>query len=276
MIHMDVKLYKITPISNLHVGSGAVNFGVVDNLIQRDALTGLPVVNASSLKGALREHFTRSTKNVKIDIGQIFGSPVKGSNRSPGSTRFFDANLLAIPVRSDKVPFFLATCPSVIKDLISKVTLFKIDLDGLDVLLEQLTNAAPLSVFNKGQEDALVEDLDGKTGLVEDLDGKKGLSQNISKLSPIFGNAPLLLVSDAQFKTLCDDNHLPVIARNYLNNGKSENLFYEQVIPRSSVLYFLMIEDKYKLPLDNEVIQIGANASVGYGFCLFNQLVSKA
>lgn len=263
MIHMDVKLYKITPISNLHVGSGAVNFGVVDNLIQRDALTGLPVVNASSLKGALREHFTRSTKNVKIDIGQIFGSPVKGSNRSPGSTRFFDANLLAIPVRSDKVPFFLATCPSVIKDLISKIELFDIKLDGLNVL----TNAAPLSVFNLGQKDALVEDLDGKTVLSQ---------INISKLPPIFGDAPLLLVSDAQFKALCDDNHLPVIARNYLNNGKSENLFYEQVIPRSSVLYFLMIEDKYKLPLDNEVIQIGANASVGYGFCLFNQLVSKA
>lgn len=267
---MKANLYTIKPISNLHVGSGVVNLGVVDNLVQRDVLTGLPNINASSLKGALREYFTHSAgedKEKKKVINKIFGSPVKGEERFPGSSRFFDANLLAIPVRSDKVPFFLATCPSVVRNLIDTVKLFEIKLDGLG-LLDKLAKEKPLSVFNLNQVGAFVEDLDKQTVLS---------TLNILKLPPLFGDAPLLLLSNEQFSTLCNDYHLPVIARNHLENGKSKNLFYEQVVPRFSVFYFVVIEEGNScFSVDGELIQIGANASIGYGFCKFARIASKS
>lgn len=51
------KAYIIKTKTNLHAGSGDTNFGVVDNEVQRDSITNLPVINSSSLKGAVRDHF---------------------------------------------------------------------------------------------------------------------------------------------------------------------------------------------------------------------------
>lgn len=52
-------VWLITAKTNLHVGNeNTSNYGLVDKLIQRDALTGLPCINSSSLKGALNEFFT--------------------------------------------------------------------------------------------------------------------------------------------------------------------------------------------------------------------------
>ena len=50
-----MKAYRVNIelITNLQVGNGEANFGVIDNLIQRDAATGFPCINASSLKGAM-------------------------------------------------------------------------------------------------------------------------------------------------------------------------------------------------------------------------------
>lgn len=81
---MKAHLYHIETISNLHVGSGEANEGVIDNLIQRDAITDLPVIHSSSLKGALREHF-KTSKVVKY----IFGSEANDTScREAGAFRF--------------------------------------------------------------------------------------------------------------------------------------------------------------------------------------------
>jgi len=49
------ELYIITARTNLHVGSGDEAYGLVENRVQRDVVTQLPNINASGLKGALRE-----------------------------------------------------------------------------------------------------------------------------------------------------------------------------------------------------------------------------
>ena len=38
---MTTRMYVINTLSNMHVGSGEVNYGVIDNLIQRDSVTNL-------------------------------------------------------------------------------------------------------------------------------------------------------------------------------------------------------------------------------------------
>ena len=63
---MTTRMYVINTLSNMHVGSGEVNYGVIDNLIQRDSVTNLPNINSSGLKGAIREYFKENENLVRI------------------------------------------------------------------------------------------------------------------------------------------------------------------------------------------------------------------
>lgn len=75
-----------------------------------------------------------------------------------------------------------------------------------------------------------------------------------------------------------DFEQLPVIARNKLDNGKSENLWYEEVVPAESRFVFFVsyddegIFDVFNTKIQEGVIQIGANGSIGYGFCKITNL----
>jgi CRISPR-associated protein Cmr4 len=67
---------------------------------------------------------------------------------------------------------------------------------------------------------------------------------------------------------------LPVVARNYLNDGISENLWYEEFVPREAVFGTIIqgpeaLMSTLRTHLDAKVIQLGANATVGNGYCLF-------
>ncbi len=72
---------------------------------------------------------------------------------------------------------------------------------------------------------------------------------------------------------LCSDEGLPIIARNRLENGESQNLWYEQVVPQETVFYTLMkVDEEFAEKLDKQIVQIGANATIGYGYCEFKKL----
>lgn len=76
------------------------------------------------------------------------------------------------------------------------------------------------------------------------------------------------------FHDLCSDDSLPIIARNCLENGESKNLWYEQVLPSHSVLGTIIVipnGDEFDL-LNGKIVQIGANATIGYGYCRFVKL----
>jgi CRISPR-associated protein Cmr4 len=77
-------------------------------------------------------------------------------------------------------------------------------------------------------------------------------------------------MNNKDFREICDDYHLPLIARNCLENGRSTNLWHEQVVPRESRFYFFLLKphhSKYELEFKKgDPVQIGGNASIGYGF----------
>jgi CRISPR-associated protein Cmr4 len=81
-------LYVETP---LHAGSGT-GLGAVDLPIQRERVTGYPLVQASGLKGALR-----SVAGEGSDVDIVFGP--KGHEHA-GAVSFGDARILIFPVRS--------------------------------------------------------------------------------------------------------------------------------------------------------------------------------
>ncbi len=75
--------FKITAKTNLHVGCGTDDYGIIDNLIQRDHITNLPVINSSSLKGALRA-FCEHKGGLNID--GVFGAKLRDTNNNNDSS----------------------------------------------------------------------------------------------------------------------------------------------------------------------------------------------
>ena len=84
-------------------------------------------------------------------------------------------------------------------------------------------------------------------------------------------------IDEAEFRDLADE--LPVIARNNLDNGISQNLWYEEVVPREALFGFtLLVPEKslnftfFAKRFENQVLQLGANATIGYGLCHLTKL----
>lgn len=279
--HYSKELFCIRTLSNLHVGSGSENYGVIDNLIQRDAATGFPCIHASSLKGAFREFFKNDMNMDDAFLDHVFGSD-KGASETaeeetekeensqpkkktkPGKYRFLQADIVSMPVRAMTLPYVNITCKSA--------------LDNIAHLLEGKT----FDNFNTFCSKAHGTIVDGihfilNSAAIEIETENKSLmfdnSVNFSTLKPYIGDHPGI-VTDETFVEAVSDFGLPVIARNQLNDGKSGNLWYEQVLPRETRLFFFVLVPKndphfndFKKYLSENFVQIGANASVGYGVC---------
>lgn len=222
-------VWLIIPQTNLHVGNESiVNFSVIDKAIQRDVTTGIPCINSSSLKGAIKEHLTYKAGDdaeKKDKIVKLFGSIKKSNESQKGSAVFFDATLLAIP--------------------------------------EQKTGGD--SPYKQVYDDVVIDAFLTKVSALGANVDKKNLLEKIEKKEKC---------DYKKFKELCSDDNLPIIARNCLENGESTNLWYEQVLPAQSVLATVIqtnnAEDLNEL--DNAIVQIGANATIGYGYCKFIKL----
>lgn len=91
------------------------------------------------------------------------------------------------------------------------------------------------------------------------------------KMPETYNGKEVKPISSEVFKSICDNDNLPIIARNTLDNGESKNLWYEQVLPAETVFYTIIQEegDVLKNALNKKIIQIGANATIGYGYCKF-------
>lgn len=82
-------------------------------------------------------------------------------------------------------------------------------------------------------------------------------------------------IRDKDFIDLCSDDNLPIIARNVLENGESKNLWYEQVLPAETVLYTLIDgrnDNTLETAINDKIVQIGAGATIGYGYSKFTNL----
>ncbi len=273
---MPTKIFIITTQTNLHVGSGDSNYGIIDNLVQRDTLTELPHINASSLKGALREYYENAlTETEKSKAISVFGSEPKPTNETDksqkGSHNFFEGNLLIMPVASNVGGYFRATTAERIQHLIN----FASKMSGT-ISAETLIDFKNITDIKVIREKPIVfsEDLDNFQGAVFLGDFEAVRQTKVSYPEAIVGSRIAIFHED-DFKILCNNEHLPVIARNQLENGMSKNLWYEQIVPRESRFFMLIqepSESSFSSDIEGKIIQIGANATVGYGYCEFKQI----
>jgi CRISPR-associated protein Cmr4 len=97
--------------TSLHAGSGS-GLGAVDLPIQRERVTGYPMVQSSSLKGRLRAECTERVPTAQAQmIEKIFGPDEEGRGHEfAGAFCPGDARLLLFPVRSLGDIFAWITC----------------------------------------------------------------------------------------------------------------------------------------------------------------------
>ncbi|MBR7161293.1 MAG: type III-B CRISPR module RAMP protein Cmr4, partial [Clostridia bacterium] len=128
---MNVKVYYIDCLTNLHVGSGDANFNIVDKEVEKDPVTGYPIVHASGIKGALREAYRKNHSEKETE--KIFGKPAtENESDTGGSYKFFDARFLYRPVRAQgSVPSVNVTTVEAIREFAQLTKAFGIDI-GLD------------------------------------------------------------------------------------------------------------------------------------------------
>lgn len=259
---MSVFIYKVRLITNMHAGSGDADIGIVDNLVQRDVVTDFPTVNSSGVKGALKEHCNRAGMENK-DIKYIFGDSIGGSSFE-GNYKFFALNLAAVPVRSNARPYYLAVSKQSLEDMIAFAKQFK------KKFVNSL-NLERISIQEKGK--AFVKKTAEKYERIEGLDavGNENIFDEIKELLSTEKDIALLENNDFLERM----RELPVIPRNHLDNGISKNLWYEQVVPKESIFYTAIVSDDESNKLEaalKEFVQIGANATIGYGITLFTEM----
>ena len=89
---MKAHLYKMTCLTNLHVGNGDVNYSIIDNEVEKDPVTGEAMIPSSGVKGALKVF---AEEKGFSEIAKVFGN----EQDNPGTYKFLSAGLLARPVR---------------------------------------------------------------------------------------------------------------------------------------------------------------------------------
>jgi len=164
----EIKPFFIKAITPLHVGSGS-DLGVVDLPIQRESHTGFPKIEASSLKGAIRQSFEdcakrKNRENDKIkemqkiqvvfgfdldekkdenykEIVEVFEETKKDKNGEEtkelkkdfsGALGFTDARILFFPVKSVKGVFAYITCPMVLERFQNDIKIYNENFDFLE------------------------------------------------------------------------------------------------------------------------------------------------
>lgn len=269
--------YLLKAFTNLHVGSGDTNYGVIDNLVQRDVVTELPTIHESGIKGALKEFFGYELKAQhensiqKAKENNPLIKHIFGYKDGDGKYRFYGGHLLTFPVRpSDGAMFLRATCPQLLKDLLDYAKVFGVVLPD-KAILEKLSNLNPNPsnpiVFDNKFHGKKIEYKEFSATFLPDLTIPEWLGGN-----------QLVIFDNSGLKKICGLNRLPVLARNSLQDGQSKNLWYEEIVPRQTVFYSFIfkteIVEDYDKTFESQLqksVQVGGNASIGYGVMKFEK-----
>ncbi|WP_456371337.1 type III-B CRISPR module RAMP protein Cmr4 [Thermodesulfatator atlanticus] len=279
-------LYAITPV---HAGAGQA-LKAVDLPIQRERHTAWPMVQASGIKGAIRDWCENTWQKNGFDkdlADRIFG-PQGEDEHFAGAVTVTDARLLLFPVRSNVAPFVHVTCPAVLKRFREELAL--LGQEGLkEISLPPVEGFIPLK-GEFSEEKILLEDMVVKK---ENNSAQKNVSwfnQNISAAEKI------ALVSDEVFGYLvrtATEVQAHIAIDDATGTAKEGSLRYQEYLPADSLLYFLAFFAEERKPnkksklFANDVanlvtnavsthLQIGGDFTLGKGICRVSWIAPKA
>ncbi|KKH36275.1 hypothetical protein DU71_03530 [Methanosarcina mazei] len=303
----------VNVVTPLHNGSGE-GLGFVDNPILRERTTQFPIIQASSIKGVLRDSYEeRGSQCVEL----LFGPPPGKGEKHSGAISFGDGQILAFPVRSVKGCFAWITSPHVLWRFYKKLCLM-----GLEKQFPELTES--MTQVRSGLNNALIcpsgnNELclqKNKIFLEEfpvtcvDSDEFENIAKVIGE--KVYGNVKdsflksefekkLVLLDDDTFRYFITNatEIVPNIRIGENGTTKDGSLRYTEYLPSESIMYSTMIYEKSRkkdTPLkakdimdyfkkdfpDQSAIQIGGDATTGKGIVKLsllnlppNDIVSK-
>jgi len=288
--------YAISPV---HAGSGAAT-STVDLPIQRERHTNWPHIQASGVKGAMRDHYRKFVKGEdKYLTNLIFGIDedndgdvmnkdgeiIKDKDNEKlkslaGAIAVSDAKLFAFPMRSNVAPFVWVTCPSVLKRLKNDLEFAK---------FPSIDDPPPLNAENAM---ALTGNLSGdivlEDAVVSTLDVNHGLNLPIG-----FSNLEkMLLISDEMFDycvSSCTEIQTQIKIDSDKGTAAEGALRYQELLPADTLLYSIVYysqsaglnelqADMIKQHIEDVIkdfIQIGGDETLGRGICKISWLKSE-
>ncbi len=277
-------LHALSPV---HTGTGQ-GIGYIDQPVAREKITGWPIIPGSSVKGVLRAHGTeKDGAMAKI----VFGPDTDKASDHAGAVWFPDAHLIALPVRSLYGSFAWITCPLALQrwqrdrkgagDTAFAVAPIALPAGNLSALVAPGNALAQNgSIYLEDYDLAATED--DRVGTLANALADEVFEEDDWK--KLFSNR-LEIVSDFVFQQFATTS-LDVLARIRLNEKTKTvaqgGLWYEEAIPAESIFAAPLLVGEVKLQevhgvdeaslwthlhalLDDQMLQIGGNASVGRG-----------
>ncbi|NPV45036.1 MAG: type III-B CRISPR module RAMP protein Cmr4 [Firmicutes bacterium] len=245
----------------LHAGSGN-DLGIIDLPIQREKHTSYPKIEASGLKGSIRESF-EELKGKELDgfgkidqesIDLVFGPENAGSDGHAGALGFSDARLLLFPVKSMKGVFVWVTCPQVLKrferdlkicapdgSMLTKFFAKKDDSESYANIPDELTVSNLSEIEVKAHKIVLEE-------YAFPVTETRSTMEFANKLSAELGieeiKRKVVVLPDETFKDFVQLS-TEVITRTKIDSEsgtvKDGSLFTEEYLPSESILYSLAL-----------------------------------
>lgn len=284
----------------LHAGSGN-DLGIVDLPIQREKHTDYPKIEASGIKGSIREIF--DAQGNKSDVELVFG-PEQGDLHA-GALGFTDARLLLFPVKSVKGVFAWVTCPAVLERFKYDLSICQPNIEFIDDLSDSNAVTTKSGLIVKDNK-IVLEEYTFAVSQNKECDAiADWITENVLPKDPGYNywrdkmKRDMVVLTDDDFRdfvTLSTE----VIARTKIDSETGTvtkgALWYEEYLPTDSILYSLALTtpifqendaDKGIFQLTDQekedkrdesekvmdffadglpnVIQIGGNATVGKG-----------
>ena len=274
-------LFAKTPV---HVGADN-SVGAVDSPVMRERHTRFPIIPGSSLKGVISDLWNDLIESGKTDKdGKIIkirrpNSDVQhlfGSDDFAGQLIIGEAKVLAFPVRSAKGSFAWLTCPLALQR-------YKRDA-AVDFEVQSITESSECLASKEVVLD------NNKVVLEEYCLTSKGLCKETAKILSTLSEDDiyktivdrLVIVSDEMFSYFVEHS-CSVVTRIKIENDtgtvKGGALFSQEQVPAETMFYSVVgafekkqnsaSEALIKLAakIDNSTIQVGANETIGLGFC---------
>ncbi|GAK51208.1 CRISPR-associated RAMP protein, Cmr4 family [Candidatus Moduliflexus flocculans] len=233
----------------LHAGSGT-DLGIVDLPIQREKHTDFPKIEASGVKGCLRDYIEQKLGKSNTHIEIAFGPGDGNDNHAASSLGFSDARLLLFPVKSVKDVFVWITCTQVITRFSDELKLCGFSPNFTIPSANTVSNLQSVCVKTSSDTEGTVV-LEEYAFPVKETEPTKKFAEwlqiNIAVNMETFWKnkikTSLVVLSDEDFRDFATMS-TEVIARtkidDLLGTVARGALWYEEYLPTDSILYSLV------------------------------------
>lgn len=254
----NTRLYWLHCMSPTHVGIGR-GVGYIDLPIDRDAVTGWPIIRASAFKGVLADHYqaTDANRRTKPLLRAAFGVAGADNISNSGALMPTDARLVCLPVRSFRGTFGWATSPLCLQILHRHLTLAGLKAPNApnktlnedtchitsESSLSEDTRATVAGSAAKIEKRVFLEDLDFKAHICETATTwAKLIGEQVFADDPAWQQEFLkrfVVLPDMAFDYLCESGtevHTRVRIDDELKTVAQGALWTEESLPAESIL----------------------------------------